>query len=275
MTQSAKRGKEDEFISFNREYLQSFLDEKSERTVVGLSLLSHSFRLENWDLPNIVILCIQQMKMVHFNEYWSLMIDKACKLLSDQRVTHLISRITDLNQIQVKQIITEPKFLVHFVDLNAFVPVKGWVTPVGIAINIRQLSELEKTNIMAFSRIIGHELTHFISRVSNSNFSMSTPERAQNSTSLKDLILELKTIHPDIDRHIESGLLFELGFIGETFSYQDHDSKTKELCDELEQAFSNQSKSLPLLSASQNKYCTLEFNEQFGFYPSIPVSFNM
>jgi hypothetical protein len=49
----------------------------------------------------------------------------------------------------------------------------------------------------------------------------------------------------------------------------------KELFDELEQAFSNQSKSLPLLSASQNKYSTLEFNEQFGFYPSIPVSFNM
>jgi hypothetical protein len=187
------------FVTFLR---RSILEEKSERSMLGLSLLSHSCRFENWTTLKSIKEKIHELKIFNINEDWN-KIDESCKMLCDERIIHLISRISDLKPNQAKNILFRRLFQIHFVDLN--VPVKGWVTPVRIAINIQKLNDLEKTSIIALTRILGHELTYFMSQGSNNNFSISTQERVQSSSSLQELISELKVFYHHLENHIESG----------------------------------------------------------------------
>lgn len=266
LVNSALYGDEEEYVVFDQDRLYSVLEEKSERTMTGLSLLSHCCRFENWTNLEIILKKIHELKVIN-DEYWRFKVEESCEMLLDPRIIHLISCISDLKPNEVKNILAQKSFQIHFVDLH--VPIKGWVTPVGIAINIQTLSQLEKTDIIAFTRILGHELTHFMSRISNNNFSISTPERAKTSSTLQDLISELQVFHPQLENHIESGLLFELGFIGAKFSYKDS-KRSKEMCHELYKVFLNREKALPLFNEAEKieSYRTIEFKEQFGFYPS-------
>lgn len=263
---SSYKGNPNEKIRFNEKELKDFLDEKSEKTVIGLSLLSHGCRMSHWTSLKKIISNIPNLKIVNIDEKLKNMVDKACGILSDDRVVNLISRITDFDPFQVRNVVTKREFQIHFVDLDA--PFKGWVTPVGIAINIRTLSEIEKTVDIAFARLLGHELTHFINRLNENNFSFSTPEKVRNrkSSSILNLISELKQIHFDIENHLESGLLFDLGFIGEKFSTQDFEDERFQW-QELGKYFLDKSTSLPLFNRYENySNCKiLPLNEQFAF----------
>jgi hypothetical protein len=79
-----------------------------------------------------------------------------------------------------------------------------------------------------------------MSRISSKNLSVSAPERVKETDS------ELKINHHDIENHLESELIFELGFIGETFSSLDLAPQIRQW-KELETIFSNPDNPLPLL----------------------------
>jgi hypothetical protein len=264
--QSAHKGNQKEAVFFDEKALQLFLGEKSQRTVVGLSLISHCCRLKTWDILKEFLPDIHSLKLAHIDTYWKKWIDESCRVLSDRRVIHLISCITGLKFQDLEIILKLKEFQIHLVDFDA--PIKGWVTPIGIAINISALNNLEKTNIIASARIFGHELTHYLSRLSSRNFSISTPERIQKSLHLQQMISSLKENHHDIENHLESGLLFELGFIGEKFSSSDYNPQRKQW-KQLEKNFlSNINEPLPLFKKDKDiPFChRLAFDEQFGFY---------
>jgi hypothetical protein len=226
--------------------------------------------MENWNTLSEFLFEIHNLEIIKMDENWNIKVDLVIdNVLSDQRVLNLLSCITDLKPQDIKHIFSLRRFRIHTVDINA--SIKGWVTPIGVVINIPMLSDLEITNILAFSRILGHEMTHFLSRVSSRNFSQSTPERAVQSHSFKNLISRLEVDHPDLQNHLESGLIFELGFIGAKFSSLDRPLQRIQWS-QLENLFSNPKHSLPIFK--KGKYIsacpTIQFNNQFGFFPTDP-----
>jgi hypothetical protein len=275
---SAYKGDANEHVCFLLEQFEEFLKQNSERSVVGLSLISHCCRFPHWDYLKLSIFGVHTLNLVDINgngnENLKVVFEKSCKILSDDRVCRLIAQITDLKAFLVKSIVLERKFQLHFVDFD--IPIKGWVTPVGVAINIAMLTSLEKTNTIAFSRILGHELTHLMNRISSNDFSVSTPQKMNNNRSpgLKKMLSEMKVRYPNIENHLESGLIFELGFVGEKFLYQGLSAEF--LCKELEASFLNPDQKLPLYDASKRMiFCpTLQLNEQFGLYPVQKPSFH-
>jgi hypothetical protein len=257
----------EQYVFFDLKSFEGFLKERSQRTAIGLSLLSHCCRISNWKYFSECISQIDHLKILeNIDQHWNDLIEQSRALLLDHRVVDLLSTISELKPSHSRQIISKNQFQLNLIDAPA--DIKGWVTPFGIAINIRELYGPEKVNIFAFSRLIGHELTHFMSLLSSNNFSFSTPEKArsESSSSLNLLISDLKKIHPDIENHLESGLLFELGFIGRKFSFT-HERASRLLCEELEISFSNPSHKLPLYTTNDDKkfeILALNYNEQFG-----------
>jgi hypothetical protein len=249
------------------ENIEKLIKEQSERTVIVLSILAHSLRLDHWMMTDLVLKSIHHIDLLELEENLKMLVDQACIILSDLRVINIFSSISGLKPNEIQEILKEKRFRIRFVNIG--IPVKGWITPVEIVLNLELLTPVEKSFPIAFARLLGHELAHYFCRL-NSNFGYSTPEKLkkdkEKSSEFFDLVESIKEIHPQISMHIESGLIFELSFIGAKLRYS-----SENLCHILEQRFEDKSLDLPLIKINQEsnldffKSFILEFNEQFGF----------
>jgi hypothetical protein len=267
---SAGKGDERESMRIVPLEIKKLLEEKSEKTVIGLALLAHSLRLSNWITANFVLNEFHHIEIVEMNEQLSDLVKKSCTLLSEPRVVDVFTVISGLNANRVQKILREKDFRIRIV--KAFLPMKGWITPIEIVLNLQVMTQVEQKKEIAFARLLGHELTHHFCRL-NSNFGFSTPEKLKSngkSSPFSKFVENIKQVHPQISNHIESGLIFELGFLGAKLKFTSED-----LCNMLEEKFLNKSSLLPIIKLDQEKHMAhftqyefASFNEQFGFYPA-------
>jgi hypothetical protein len=216
---SSLQGDSEEWILVDLKGLYEFLDQPaSQNKVIGLSLLDHCFRL------NLLEQVLKHLSMLKVIEPIKELLTDSYRILTDPRVLQLFADISNISKSRIEELILGENIRVDFVDSQ--VPMKGWVTPIGIVLNPAMMNSNSKETErkLIFARIVGNEFTHFLCRLYDSDFGISTPERQESQptdSSLNKLISRLRESF-DIDNHIESGLIFELSFFGAKFSFQDH-----------------------------------------------------
>jgi hypothetical protein len=268
--QSSKSIDENEMLLFRVKEFKEFVIEDSERTTCGLSLLCHCCRLQSWAMLQRVILKVHLILCNSSNsEEFAELIDHALNLLCDDRILHILEGITAIKSDQIYDILIQKQFKIHSVEADF--PVTGWATPVGIVLNLSKMTRVEKSHVFALAKLIGHELAHFLGRIKHS-FEISTPERfpGHSQSSFRTIVENVRIFHPEIDKHLESGLLFELSVIGKKFLYENECGL--EIAEYLKLRLEDPDTTLPLVydhrSSNIPECCVCKYDEQFAFCSS-------
>jgi hypothetical protein len=256
----------DQYLLFRIKYFLDFVEEDSEKVVCGLSLLCHCCRVRSWESLRYAIDNIYAIQSVPIDRNFNDFVNQALELLCDDRILNILESIADLRSDQIREILTKRKFVLHLVDVN--VSMSAWVTPVGIALNLSKMTDVEKGHLFGLAKILGHELAHYLGRV-NYNFELSTPEKVRMypDSSIQKL-LEKRTFYSSkIDEHLESGLLFELALVGEKFNYENEYGRN--IADYLLELLSDPTSTLPLIfdaKATNIPRCPImKYDEEFAF----------
>jgi hypothetical protein len=107
------------------------------------------------------------------------------------RIVHLFSRISDIDEFEIENILRERRSNISIVEAD--VPMCGWVTPIGIVLNLSSMTILQKNHVFVLSVLIGHELAHCSSRKSTS-FEFSPPEKVQSNPDSEIHSLQARSI---------------------------------------------------------------------------------
>ena len=96
------------------ENIENLLKEQNERTVIGLSILAHSLRLDHWMMTDLVLKIIHDIDLLEPDENLKMLVDQACIILSDLRVVNIFSSISGLKSNEIQEILKEIYF--YFFD---------------------------------------------------------------------------------------------------------------------------------------------------------------
>jgi hypothetical protein len=107
------------------------------------------------------------------------------------RIVHLFSRISDIDEFEIENILRERRSNISIVEAD--VPMCGWVTPIGIVLNLSSMTILQKNHVFVLSVLIGHELAHCSSHKSTS-FEFSPPEKVQSNPDSEIHSLQARSI---------------------------------------------------------------------------------
>jgi hypothetical protein len=256
----------DEWVLVDLKGAEDFLKNSSRNKVIGLSLLAHSLRFMNWKVLQQILLYLSSIEIIEPMNSMKELVNESFRILTDRRVLKLFCDISGISTSRIEEILQNGQIKVDFVDSE--IPMKGWVTPIGIVLNSRMINRKEKESNLIFARLVGHEFTHFLCRM-NSSFGLSTPEGFKllsKESPFYKLISKLREKFEHVDNHIESGLIFEISFFGEKFSFRD--TCPNDLIALLETNIKNTNHSLPLIDVNTALFPTEDLNEQFAFYPA-------
>lgn len=197
----------------------------------------------------------------------------ALKILNKDAIIHVLIQILNANvtsqeytELHTKQQLQKCKIV--YVDFTtSYQIIKGWVTPIGVAINVGALSKRQfatLTHPVAFAALLGHQIQHYLHRDAVNNFIMSTPEAVKNNSNQADK--EFKSTLPN---NLESGLLFEFKAFGAKFDYY---TTAQPMLKIMEERLREEPLILPIISEDEKQnnpsvktYVSKNFNVRFCF----------